>query len=458
MSLNAPDNSSDAVEVAGLEDRIGRLWQTYGQLAPQDIPEEARASERQCILDWVGCALAGSREPLVKILREESLASGALATVIGGAAKVSAKDAALVNGSAGHSLDFDDTNLVGGFHATATVVPAALAIAEELGLGGAELLTACIVGTEISCRLRVVIGEAHYGYGWHTTGTVGIFGATAAVAWLLRLDRDQFRCAVGLAASQAGGLHANFGTMAKPFHAGHAAERGLLSARLASRGMTANADAVSAFFRQTGGQDDWDAIADLGDRWAVVDTLFKQFASGAGTQAAIDAAQRSGAVADQVIRAEVHISPEFAASAYGVRFPTNSLEAKFSLPGVTALIFLGFDLQDPASFRDEVIRSSAFVDLVSRIQLVGDTDFSFSAFEAIAGCLVVETPAGIRRTSFRPMRDSGPVESRYAMLRSKFETLTSPIIGTASDTLGNYLLELESVGPISEVTRLLRVN
>src|SRR6185437_10612243 len=206
--------------------RMNALWERYGRLSPDEIDADASTAARQCILDWLGCALSGSTEPLAQMLRAEFADEAVLAgntgpaSVIGSAQRVTAKTAALVNGAAGHALDYDDTNLVGGLHATTAVLPAALALAEQTGASGADLLCAYVAGVEVCARLRVVIGDEHYRQGWHITSTLGVFGAVAAAGWLLRLDTEQFGRAVGLAASQVGGVHANFGTMTKPFHAG----------------------------------------------------------------------------------------------------------------------------------------------------------------------------------------------------------------------------------------------
>src|SRR4051794_37542553 len=142
--------------------QLDALWEQYGRLSPDEIPAEASLAARQCILDWLGCTLAGSTEPLAQILSAEFAAEDGPASVIGARQRASTRTAALVNGSAGHALDFDDTNLVGGFHATAVVLPAALALAEELGSSGADVLCAYVAGVEVCSRLRVVIGEEHY--------------------------------------------------------------------------------------------------------------------------------------------------------------------------------------------------------------------------------------------------------------------------------------------------------
>ena len=222
------------------------LWERWGRITAADLPADVDTVARQCILDWFACAVAGSVEPLSLILRDELATAEGEASIVGSTQRTGARNAALVNGAAGHALDYDDTHLVLGGHSTVPVFPAALALAEELDRSGAELLAAFVAGVEIETRLGAGIGSSHYAKGWHATSSIGIFGATAAASRLLDLDAEQFGRAMGLAASQASGLKANFGTMTKPFHAGHAAERGLLAAQLARRGFTANPDALDA--------------------------------------------------------------------------------------------------------------------------------------------------------------------------------------------------------------------
>jgi 2-methylcitrate dehydratase PrpD len=430
------------------------LWERFGRLSVKDIPAEAGEAARQCILDWIACTLAGSTEPLAGILRAEFAADGGPASVFGGGQRTSTTVAALINGSTGHALDFDDTNLVGGFHATTVVLPAVLAMAEETGASGADVLCAYVAGVEICSRLRIVIGEEHYRRGWHITSTLGIFGAVAAAGRLLGLDADQLVCATGIAASQIGGIHANFGTMTKPFHAGCAAERGLLSARLAGRGFTANPDAFEQAFAQMSGEIDWSRIDSLADTFVVTDTLLKRFASGHGTQATIlgtQAMMADGLVADDIVHAQVRTSQSVPKSAYGVRVPRTGLEAKFSLPGVCALTLLGHDLRVPASFGDENVTSGDFADLIQRIELVGD-----AAFVEGTGEITVETRSGSRTQPLPHTRDSGTVQSRVDHVQRKFQALATPVIGDRTALLSDLVSHLDTLADVRELCALAR--
>src|SRR3954471_24317192 len=210
-----------------------------------DLPTDVVEVARQCVLDWVGVTVAGSREPVTCILlddfEDQGLGAGpAGATIVGHRLRLPLLDAALVNGTASHALDYDDVNeaLVG--HPTVPILAGLLALAEARHSSGRDLVTAFVAGYEAECRIGRAVGVDHYQRGFHATGTVGTFGAAAACARLLGLDTATTATALGIAGTQAAGLKSMFGTMGKPLHAGKASANGLLAARLASRGFTAN--------------------------------------------------------------------------------------------------------------------------------------------------------------------------------------------------------------------------
>ena len=191
---------------------------------------------RQCVLDYLGVALAGAQDPLVRILLDEMTEAGGSpqASVIGHSARLPALSAALVNGAAAHALDYDDVHMAMPGHPSVAVLPGLLALAELRGSSGREVITAFVVGYETACRIGAALQPGHYNLGFHSTSTVGSFGAAAACARLLDLDVETTAMALGVAGTQAAGLKSQFGTMCKPFHAGKAAQNGLLAARLAA--------------------------------------------------------------------------------------------------------------------------------------------------------------------------------------------------------------------------------
>jgi 2-methylcitrate dehydratase PrpD len=212
-----------------------------------DIPDNVRSWSRQCILDYVACALAGADDELTRILLAELAEQGGreAATVFGHRTKLPVASAAIVNGAAAHALDFDDVNLAMPGHPSVAILPALLALAEERGASGADVLGAFVAGYELQCRIGRVVAPGHYDVlGFHATATIGSFGAAAACAHLLGLDAEKFATALGIAGTQAAGLKSMFGTMCKPFHAGKASCHGLMAAKLASRGFTSRSDVV----------------------------------------------------------------------------------------------------------------------------------------------------------------------------------------------------------------------
>src|SRR5215203_7194419 len=220
----------------------GRLVAGVRDLRYDDLPADVIVIAKHCLLDWLGVTLAGSREPLAQMLRDEVAEQGGRpqATLIGTDARASTQQAALVNGAASHALDFDDVHLVMNGHPSVPVLPALLALAEAHDGDGRALIAAFVAGVEVECRIGALVMPGHYNAGFHATGTLGAFGAAAACAHLLALDTDQWQIALAIAGTQAGGLKAMFGTMCKPLHAGKAAANGLLAATLAARGFTAN--------------------------------------------------------------------------------------------------------------------------------------------------------------------------------------------------------------------------
>src|SRR5208283_3122995 len=165
-------------------------------------------------------------------------------SVIGHSIRVPALSAALVNSAAAHALDYDDVNMAMPGHPSVAILPGLLALAELHHSSGREVVAAFVAGYETACHIGMVLSPGHYNLGFHSTGTVGALGAAAACARLLGLDAETTATALGIAGTQAAGLKSQFGTMCKPFHAGKAAQNGLLAARLAARGFTSRTDIV----------------------------------------------------------------------------------------------------------------------------------------------------------------------------------------------------------------------
>ncbi len=266
---------------------------------PQDrIPAQAITRAKHALIDVLGVTIAGSTEEVSRIVaRHVEATSRGNATAIVNGARTSAADAALANGTAGHALDFDDSNFVLGGHPSVTLVPALLAVAEESGGSGRAILDAYVVGFEVATRLASAVHYEHYEKGWHPSATLGVFGATAATARLLRLGEDQTRHALALAASMASGVKANFGSMAKPLQVGHACAKGVMCAQLAAAGLTANPSALEGrqgFFEVYNGEGNYRPEATRFDGTFELmrsGIKFKKYPSCGSTHAPIDAAR-----------------------------------------------------------------------------------------------------------------------------------------------------------------------
>ena len=244
------------------------------QTGPAMIPPEIFQHTKVAFKDWLAVTLAGKDDPLVaKLIRySDQLGGNPQATVLGHGIKKNLSHAALINGSASHALDYDDTMKSFLGHPSVTLFPGILALAEWEGKKGIDFLTAYIVGLKAGAVIGAGAGLGHYMAGWHGTSTIGHLASAAANAKLKGLDEDKTVWALGIAGTQAGGLKRVFGTMCKPFHAGRASEVGLTAALLAEDGFTSAEDILegahgffSCFARQCGKRGGRDFRQNLGN-------------------------------------------------------------------------------------------------------------------------------------------------------------------------------------------------
>jgi 2-methylcitrate dehydratase PrpD len=308
------------------------------------ITARARLEARRALTDLLGVALAAVDEDASRIVAElvRRETSAGPAVVVGRGFRASPTMAALANGTTAHALDFDDIGLQVG-HPSVVVVPAALAVAEAVGASGREFVDALVVGYEVASRIGTAAGgvEGPYRRGFHGTGIYGVFGATAAAARLLGLSADQVRQAFGIAASEAGGVRANFGTMTKPLHAGEANRAGVLAATLARDGFSANRDAIEARFGwgdaiASGTYDEAALTKGLGVSFAIEEGVeIKQYPCCGGNHAAINVVRRlmadEGLDPGDVAGIEVDQSGYVARDILLYPWPSTGLEGKFSL-------------------------------------------------------------------------------------------------------------------------------
>jgi 2-methylcitrate dehydratase PrpD len=402
-----------------------------------DLPTSTLDFLRLAVLDWVGVTVAGATEPSARLLQGFVVDEGGapVAVALGTDLRMSAQQAALVNGAAGHALDFDDMGL-GGTHPSVAIAPAVFALAEKRHADGRTLADALLAGYQALARISYASGWSAYRRGFHATGTVGTLAAAVGCAKLLGLDEVGYVAALGLAATQAAGLKVSFGTMAKHLNAGKAAANGLLAAELAAIGFTAAADALEGhqgFLRTHGDIDDFDldrADQVLGHGHAVTQLMFKPHAACGGTHSTIDSIKQAvgaGPVDLSVIeRVDVTVAADLL-SMCGIPEPQTGLEGKFSLRHAAAVALRGVST-GPSGFTDEAVLDPANRAARALVHVTGSPR------------LVVDGPAEVEvwfRNGEHRVESVNPyvpipaaeVTARYGGFAGKFSELVTPVLG-----------------------------
>ncbi|MDR2154630.1 MAG: MmgE/PrpD family protein [Burkholderiaceae bacterium] len=441
-SRPAPDAAVGASSLAEGSTRRLACW--IAELDNAAVSASAFEWATHATLDWLAVTVAAVSEPLVRMLDEEyGAASSDRVSPLCDATRGGAWAAALINGAAGHALDFDDVSARMHGHPSAPVLPAALAVAQLLPVSGRDFLRAVVVGHEVQARIGEVLGGSHYARGFHATGTLGTFGAAAAVAALLGLDETRTAHALGLAATQAAGLKSMFGTMAKPLHAGKAAMNGLMAARLAARGFTANMDAIECFQGFAWTQAD-EVVAlrpiDTREGFAVEQTLFKYHASCYLTHSTIEAVRelRPHLSLDDMQSLEIAVPPGHL-SVCDIAEPDTGLCMKFSIRHLAVLALDGADTAALDLYTDRMAGQPRYVQARARVR-VTPTDLAHKhaagvtlrtrdgrtlAAQANVGIAATDPAAQWRRLTQKARAIAAPVlgESRFERLHAQVAAL-----------------------------------
>jgi len=451
-----------AVADTGTRDEGAHALAQY-VVGAQDHPLDDATAEaaRRGILDWSGVALGGSREAAGVIAAElgRELGGTPQASLIGRGERTSVTQAALINGTAGHALDFDDTHMHGAVHCTASILPAALAVAEWRDGEAADLMRAYATGFEVAVHLGRLIYPVHFEAAWHATAMFGTMGAAAAAAHLLRLDPVQTANALSLAATQAAGLREEFGTMAKPFHAGKAASNGVLAALLAARGFDASPDGLTGrkgFYRHLGARDreDFGEVVPPAYWRHIHENDFKLYSCCHATHPSVDAAlavraQRMPTAAD-IAAVQIHCDPVVSTVA-AKPDPRTGLAAKFSVAYcvLTALLHgdVGVD-----RFTDEVVLASAARPLLPKVSV----EFVPGRGVTVADIEVRFRDGDVRRAAVEAPRGASTNPASWDELAAKYRGLVSPVLGAAkSDALEDAIHAMPRTR-VSDITALLR--
>jgi 2-methylcitrate dehydratase PrpD len=444
-----------------------RLAEFVVKTSLRDCPDAAVAQVRRAALDTLGVMLAGAGEPVALSVRTVARAEGGapLCTVFGTAHRTSPTWAALANGTAGHAHDFDDTNFALLGHPSVPLLAAALAAAEAEPADGAAVVLAYVIGFEVSTALGVALNPDHYTRGWHATSSIGTLGCAAAAASVLRLDPTQTRHALGVAASLASGLKENFGSMTKPFHAGHAARNGVFAALVAREGLTASDSALegrqgyaAAFGQAPLAADAFDA---LGRRWQVLASgiAVKPYPSCALTHSAIDALlalrERHGLGAEEVAEVEVGVN-QVVPDVLRHASPSNGLERKFSMQFCAASA-LATGRVDLGSFADGPITDAGTREVMDHVRMVVDPTLPQGLSEHAWTRVTVRLRDG-RTLASPPRGASGHPDQPLtdAQLRDKFLACAAPVIGAGeAEGVAAQLTHLEDIPDIRALTARL---
>lgn len=438
-------------------------------------PSEVRKKAVEHVIDGVAVMLAGSRtecsRKLADLVREKR--GRPLSTIIGLDFKAYPPDVALVNGTSGHADDYDDTQLstsldrVYGLltHPTVPALAAALAVGELADCSGVDLLDAFIAGFEVECKLAEAIKPDHYRRGFHTTATIGTYGAFAASAKLLRLDERQLRHALGIAASLSSGIRANFGTMTKPLHAGMAAHNGITACMLAERGFTADLNALDGqwgFMEILGGGADADKIVGkLGNPYSIIHpgASVKMYPCGSLGQPSMDAlleiVWEEDLKPEDVTEIRLRAGPNIL-EPLRYKEPVDELQAKFSLQFGLASILL----RRRAGLREytaEFLKDPELTEAMGRVRTIHEEEVAAMGVDRMRSIVEVELRDGGVISRFADTARGTPEKPLKSQeLDEKFTDCASFVL---DDNRTNNVLEMirqiEEIPRIKELTSLL---
>lgn len=378
--------------MSGLTASVAQFVATIGY---DRVPHEAARIVQRGLVDCIGVLFAGRNEPVVRLARSlvAQTSAGPVRTLVDGIC-CSAPDAALVDAVSAHALDYDDTGLDG--HPSAVLVPVVLAQSSLVGADGAASIAAYVAGYETWAELVSRDDDSHHSKGWHPTAVFGAVAAAAAGASLARLDAGRAANALGIAASMAAGIVANFGSMTKPLQVGFAARNGLVAVELASRGVTAAADALEhprglLAAISPAGRVRLDGPMQL-DEWRILKhgLSIKRYPVCYAAHRAVDAAmsmrERLVGRLDDIERVDVDIG-RVQASMLRSASPTKAADAKFSVQFAVAVALelgrLGLAELDDAVVNEPRIRALAARVRVRPVDERDPTDPLFSPFDRV---------------------------------------------------------------------------
>ena len=424
-----------------------------------EIPAEVLHESTRCLLDHVGLAVAGAAEPAARIATEQcrTLGGDPQARVLGTADRLRITDAALVNGIACHALDFDDTHVPTILHPTTPLYAAGTPLAEWRGASGGELLAAHALGYELAARASNSLYPEHYDAGWHMTGTTGALASATVAIRLLGLTGVTATHCLSIAATQASGHREQFGTMAKPFHAGHAAASGVWAGLLAAGGFTGAPDPLQGrrgmFAAMSSASTPADLVDGLGQRWQIFDNGVKPYACGVVIHPAIDAvrdlAVRRGLAPEGIEKIRLRVHP-LVLELTGKTDPRTGLEGKFSVTFACAVALLDGRAGE-GEFSDSAVVRPDVRDVMARIEVVPDVDVPHTQ----AGATAFTDDSQAIETWVDHARGTPGNRLTDDELREKFHGLADGVLGRdRAKRLADAVFALPEGGDVDEMLAL----
>lgn len=427
-------------------------WNTYSEL-----------DKKMCITafaDWIAVTFAGSSEEVVEKLvnfLNTGDSPSEPCTLIGLFSASSLLNAALINGTSSHVLDFDDIHDFLSLHLESPIFPPVIALAEHLHLSGREVITAAMIGMQIMTALSAGIMPEHYACGWHATATLGIFGAVASCGYLMKLSPEQMCHAFGHAASRMAGLQASFGSMAKSIQTAQACQNAILSVQMAANGFTASTDIFdNSFLENISTRVDRSSIVErLSGSQSIYELRFKRYPCGAPTH--------SGIINCKKLFAEHHIDykeiEKIVLEPYprairlaGNPHPRTGLEGKFSIP-YTAAAQMVYGKVLIETFTDEMVNHPDIIELLNKTEMVPNEEFLPSRGGRTT--LYLKDGRTFSHATYLLGQAVDPDE-QIQEVREKFMEITVPLIGELSaQSLYQSIQALETVADICELTKLL---
>jgi 2-methylcitrate dehydratase PrpD len=475
LDAAAADVKSKKVEKSAIKGATDALTTFIETARLESMPPNVVAQGKRCLVDGFGVILAGSTTSGSKIVRDYVTASASRseATVLGAKGlTTTAAFAALANGASGHAMDYDDTQLSTTpdrtygllMHPTLPPLVAALAVGEQVGATGAAFLEAFLVGFEVECKIAEAIDPDHYNRGFHSSGTIGTFGAAAASAKLMKLNAQQTRHMLTIASSLSSGIRVNFGSMTKPLHVGRAGENGVFAAGIASHGFTGGDDGMDGqwgFFQVFGGGADLDRLIPvMGKPYTIVDpgVSVKPYPCGVLSHPSIDAMLKL--VLDHDVKPEQVKAVRLRAGSnilepLRYKIAKTELEAKFCIPFLLGSIALRRKA-GVLEFTDAFVSSEPMQRMMERVTPVFDAAIEKQGFDKIRSIVEVDLVDG--RTFVQASDDKyrGGPDRPFTRdeLHAKFEDCAQLVL--PQNRMSAALAAIESVDTLPDCRSLVR--